>query len=110
MHYNNRNFNNSRYPNSAGPAVGGQKNNAGNNIAEEWENENDEEWQGDLTKTQIFTSSAVAQKKPTDVVEQQQQPSANFPIGHFNAEEATQNIKRAVGVSSFKKLIFTIIK
>jgi hypothetical protein len=32
---------------------------------------------------------------------------SNFPIGHFNAEEATQNIKKAVGVSylDFKLII-----
>lgn len=54
----------------------------------------EEEWQGDLSKTQIFTAST--QKK--DIGETIEQ--SDFPIGHFNAEEATQNIKKAVGIGS----------
>lgn len=120
LHYN-RQFNN-RYQ---GPGGGqGAPNNKNANIEDY---DNDEEWQGDLTKTQIFTASA--QKKDHDAQQshqQQQQPAqqsqqsnesssnsnqlvqsrpdkgkpfdSNFPIGHFDAEEATQNIKRAVGV------------
>ena len=60
--------------------------------ADEFEIE--EEWQGDLSKTQIFTAST--QKK--DISESIQQ--SDFPIGHFNAEEASQNIKKAVGIGS----------
>jgi len=50
--------------------------------------ENEEEWQGDLSQTQIFTAtSQVGKKEETD-----------FPIGHFNTEEAAQNIKNAIGI------------
>ncbi len=52
--------------------------------------ENDEEWQGDLSQTQIFTASSQAKKEDTD-----------FPIGHFNTEEAAQKIKKAIGVRHF---------
>lgn len=105
---------NNRYAStvSSGQPAGGKTTSTttpvvGNN-AEEWENE--EEWQGDLTQTQIFTSSSVAQKK-TDAPQAisgssnstsnsgEQQPGSAFSIGHFNAEEAAQNIKNAVGVS-----------
>lgn len=33
--------------------------------------------------------------------------TADFPIGHFNAEEATQQIKNAVSVIMFLYLWFT---
>lgn len=109
-------FNNTnRYANSVKSSSGAAANNNSTNntaAAEEWENE--EEWQGDLTKTQIFTSSSVQKTTTTNVSGQKEvtitaattvvpggvapTPSA-FPIGHFNAEEAAQNIKKAVGVS-----------
>ena len=69
------------------------------------------EWQGDLTKTQIFTASnkskqeSAAAVSAAGTVSQAAPPLAaaavasDFPIGHFNAEEAAQKIKRAVGVS-----------
>lgn len=60
--------------------------------SDDWENE--EEWQGDLTQTQIFTASA--QKKDENIIGAL---NSDFPIGHFNAEEAAQKIKNAVGVS-----------
>lgn len=89
--------------------------------------QDEEEWQGDLTKTQIFTSSTVTQKKtdgsamPGGVANSSStnaMPNAAnaissqqtcFPIvSHFNAEEAAQNIKKAVGVSIFLLLLFSI--
>ncbi|RMZ95062.1 hypothetical protein BpHYR1_031196, partial [Brachionus plicatilis] len=69
-----------------------QRFNGQSNVQAE-EYENDEEWQGDLSKTQIFTASA--QKKEFGEAVHQ----SDFPIGHFNAEEASQNIKKAVGIA-----------
>ena len=62
-----------------------------------------------MSQTQIFTASS--QKKeggapggattaPTNEQNEPARFSTNFPIGHFNAEEATQKIKKAVGVST----------
>jgi len=108
--HNNRDKSNNKFNNS--------NNNTGN--AEDWENE--DEWQGDLTQTQIFTSSV--QKRDQSKDSNEVEPSANtftdknnnnananvpnnqanntndFPIGHFNAEEAAQNIKKAVGIGA----------
>ena len=76
------------------------------NSAEEWDQE---EWQGDLSQTQIFTASSqkkdatgasVGVASSANDQNDQSRFDSNFPIGHFNAEEATQKIKRAVGVSS----------
>lgn len=65
--------------------------------ADEWEN--DEEWQGDLTKTQIFTSSQAAKRSDgAQAPSAPHPPTTSFPIGHFDAEEAAQNIKKAVGI------------
>ena len=85
------------------PAVGRTK-----NSNEEWE----EEWQGDLSQTQIFTASSQKKEGPPGGANNTSSASAgvndqndaarfssNFPIGHFNAEEATQKIKKAVGGS-----------
>lgn len=66
--------------------------------------ENDEEWQGDLTQTQIFTASTQKKENLVEPAQQphveQQQQTNDFPIGHFNAEEASHNIKKAVGIVS----------
>lgn len=53
--------------------------------------ENEEEWQGDLTQTQIFTASNQVKKEETN-------ENSDFPIGHFNTEEAAQKIKSAIGI------------
>ncbi len=60
--------------------------------------ENDEEWQGDLSQTQIFTASSQAKKEDTD-----------FPIGHFNTEEAAQKIKKAIGVRHFYLFLIGLV-
>lgn len=54
--------------------------------------ENDEEWQGDLSHTQIFTASSQTKKDETST------ELNDFPIGHFNTEEAAQKIKNAIGI------------
>lgn len=82
-------------------AAANRKNLSGNqgNKKEEWDNE--EEWQGDLSQTQIFTASAQKKDEPINPNDPNARFDSNFPIGHFNAEEATQKIKKAVGVSFF---------
>lgn len=60
--------------------------------------ENDEEWQGDLTKTQIFTASSQSKQVPEEADTNQDEFNSDFPIGHFNTEEAAQKIKNAIGV------------
>lgn len=116
---------NNRYSNTVSDGGAKTATQGGNANAEEWENE--EEWQGDLTQTQIFTSSSVAAQKKSDVgapaattaaqvastavtaTSGSDQPTTNFPIGHFNAEEAAQNIKNAVGVSHCLVFMLCII-
>jgi hypothetical protein len=73
-------------PSNNNSNTGRYSNGKNSHQADDWEN-NDEEWQGDLSKPQIFTSSA------------QKKEGVNFPIGHFKAEEAAEKIKKAVGVS-----------
>lgn len=78
---------------------------------DEWDNE--EEWQGDLTKPQIFTSSAQQKKEtessvPAQQIAQQNTARSDFTIDHFNAEEAAQKIKKAVGVISFLFIVYLL--
>lgn len=124
--FNNRDKSNNKFNNS------NNNTNANGNV-EDWENE--DEWQGDLTQTQIFTSSVQKrdQSKDSNGVEQsantftdknnnnantnvssnQVNNTNDFPIGHFNAEEAAQNIKKAVGVIeaclNFIKKVFLLL-
>jgi len=51
-----------------------------------------------LSQTQIFTASNQAKKGDKD-----------FPIGHFNTEEAAQKIKNAIGVRDYYFLIQKIL-
>lgn len=81
-------------------AAGNRKNLGPNqgNKKDEWDNE--EEWQGDLSQTQIFTASAQKKEELNPNDPNARAFDSNFPIGHFNAEEATQKIKKAVGIGS----------
>lgn len=63
--------------------------------------DNDEEWQGDLTKTQIFTASnqnKQATEEAGNDSTKRDEFNSDFPIGHFNTEEAAQKIKNAIGI------------
>jgi len=73
----------------------GPKRNQANN-----EEDNEEEWQGDLTQTQIFTATNQRKESNENKADLKQKFDNDFPIGHFNAEEATQKIKKAVGIGS----------